>query len=140
MLENIHCSVSALIRASTGLLREVKPFLVTCVSCDGPEPESEADLEWCWIFLDIDRSMIDLFVKVNPRWGRRRLRVRASLQQDSNWMAQVTTCIKYCLQWQDFSETRWAGIGPCSRKFVRSLVVGVEQPVKQAQANDAVVN
>ena len=55
-------------------------------------------------------------------------------------MAQVTTCIKYCLQWQDFSETRWAGIGPCSRKFVRSLVVGVEQLVKQAQANDAVVN
>ena len=62
------------------------------------------------------------------------------MQQRDDWMAQVTTCIKYCLHWTGFSETRWAGVGPSSRKLLRSLVVGVKQLAKQAQASDAVMN
>ena len=53
-------TISALVRASTALLREVKPFIVTFVSCDGLEPASEAELEWVWAFLDVDRSCLDL--------------------------------------------------------------------------------
>ena len=133
-------TIRALVRASTALLREVKPFIVTFVSCDGPAPASEAELEWFWTFLDVDRNCIGLFIAVYPFWDGRRVRVRAFVQQRDDWMAQVTTCIKYCFYWNYVSETRWAGVGPSSRKCLRSLFVGVEQSAKQAQASDAVMN
>ena len=139
-LEHIHVSISALVRASTALHREVLPFLKSYVAADSVSPPSKAELEWFWTFLDVDHIMLELFVSVNPRWDGERLRVRPSVLHDDSWVEKVSACIKYCLRWTDLSETRWGGIGPCSRMFCRSLIVGVEQLVKQAQANDAVMN
>ena len=91
-------------------------------------------------FLDVEPKHLELFVRVNPYWDGKRLHVLASLQQHADHISAVTGVIKYCMHWQDFSETRWAGVGPCARKFVWSLFIGIEEIVKLAQASDKVMN
>ena len=36
------------------------------------------------------------------------------------------------------SETRWGGVGPCARRFIRSLLVGVESLVAFAHADEEI--
>jgi hypothetical protein len=44
------------------------------------------------------------------------------------------------MRWRDFSNTRWAGVGPSTRRIILSLAVGLEAMVQEVdrdgKAND----
>ena len=58
-------AVSALMRASTGLISEVAGFIMTYVTFDLPDPDSVAEVEFLWSFLDVEPKHLELFVRVN---------------------------------------------------------------------------
>ena len=125
LVDDIHITVSSLLRASTGLLCAVAEFIAGFVVFDRPDSDNDEELEGMWAFLDVKPADLNLFVKVDPHWDGRRLHVRRSLLEDRNAIDSVSTLIKYCLSWVDFSDTRWCKVGECGRLFVRSLMIGV---------------
>ena len=138
-LEDIHISVSALLRASTGLVMIVPDFIATHVVFDRPEPLDAEELAQLWTALDIEPKLIDLFMKVNPKWDGTSLKVSEALLHDSDPIGAVRTVLLYCLRFCDFSDTRWCGVGRCARYYMRALLVGVGRMVQMAFDNDAVV-
>ena len=140
LLESIHIAVSALLRASHGLFLVIPEFIATYVAFDSPDPDSPEDVHWLWLSLEVPPQLLDLFVKVNPRWHGDRLHCSSRLSGDLDGISAVTTLLHCCLHWVDFSETRWTKVGMCGRYFVRSLLMGVDRLVYLAMRHDAVCN
>ena len=133
LVDEIHVTVSSLLRASTGPLCAVAEFIAGYVVFDRPDPANEEDVEGMWVFLDVNPADLELFLKVDPHWDGRKLHVRRSLLADRHATDSVSTLIKYCLSWLDFSDTRWCKVGKCGRLFLRSLMIGVDKIVKLAE-------
>ena len=141
LLESIHISVSALLRASTGLYMVVPEFIATYVVFDLPDledPQTRQDTQWLWYCLEVPPNLMDIFLKVNPRWYGDRLHCSAVLAKDPAMMSCLKTVIHCCLRWVDFSETRWTKVGLCSRYFTRSLLIGIDKLVPLAMKHDGV--
>ena len=138
MVEDIHISISALLRASTGLSQVVPEFIAGYVDFDRAEPSNIEEIEMLRSFLDIAPQDLALFTKMKPLWTGQRLSVSASLLNDSDCVACLTTVINYCLRFCDFSDTRWCKVGVCGRYYVRSLLVGVDKLVELAMKADAI--
>ena len=66
------------------------------------------------------------------------MHVSAALLADPDPIGAVTTLIRYCLHWVDFSDTRWTKCGESGRLYIRSLLVGIDGLVKLTEQNDAV--
>ena len=45
-------------------------------------------------------------------------------------MALVTLCIRYCMSWSDWSDTRWLRSGQSARRYIRSLLLGADRLVQ----------
>jgi len=138
MLESVHITISSLLRASTGIHQAVPQFIISCVVFDRPPPTNPAELEQLWTFLDIEAGKLELFLVVNPYWDGKVLHVSAALLSDPDAIGAVTTLVRYCLKWVDFSDTRWTKVGEAARLWLRSLLVGIDGIVKLTEQNDAV--
>ena len=138
LLEGVHILISSLLRASTGLHLAVGEHVVGRVVFDRHPPDNIEDLEHFWTCLDVEPKILDLVVRVNPFWDGQRLRVSASLADEPDAINMVTTVVRYCMHWVDFSDTRWCKVGQCGRLYLRSLMVGIDHLVQLAVANDAV--
>ena len=136
--EGVHVSVSGLLRASTGLLVSVKEFIGRYVAFDLVEVADPADLEFLWSYLDVPPKLLPVFCRVCPQWKGNRLHVRASLVNDVDGIDAITVCIKHCMRWCDFSDTRWTKVGECGRLVMKSLLVGIDGIVSIACTNSAV--
>ena len=97
MVEDIHISISALLRASTGLSQVVPEFIAGYVDFDRAEPSNLEEIEMLGSFLDIAPQDLALFTEVNLLWTGQRLGVSASLPNDSDCVACLTTVINYCV-------------------------------------------
>ena len=53
MIEDVHVTISALLRTSSGLFMSVPEFIAGFVVFDRPNPTSFDDVENMWAFLDI---------------------------------------------------------------------------------------
>ena len=140
ILESAHITLASLSHASTALLGEVRHFVVRYVVFDRPSLVRVDDTEVLWTFLDVEPSHLELFLRVNPTWDGEHLRVSAALQGQDDAISAVECCIKYCMRWAVFSETRWAKVGLCGRYFLRSLFVGIDHIAKLTMDNDKVSN
>ena len=138
-LEDIHISVSSLLRASTGLVMVVPAFIAAHVVFDRADPLDSEELAQLWTALDVEPKVIDLFIKVNPKWDGQSLKVSEALLHDPDPIGAITSVVHYCLRCCDFSDTRWCKVGLCARYYMRALLVGVDRIVDMALAHDAVV-
>ena len=138
LLESIHMSISSLLRASTGIHQSVHQFIMSCVAYDRPPPTNTDEIEHLWSFLEVDDTALELFVLVNPYWDGKVLHVSAALLSGDDPIGAVTTLVRYCLRFVDFSETRWTKVGEAGRLYLRSLLVGIDGLVKLTEENDAV--
>jgi hypothetical protein len=138
LLEDVHITISALLRGSTGLLKSIPKFLTTFAVFDRPDPADEDALERMWGSLDVAARDLHLFVLVDPLWYGGKLHVRRSLLDRPDCIGCMTTVVTYCLSFVDFSDTRWVKVGTCGRRYARALMIGVDQLVQIAEADDGV--
>ena len=138
LVDDVHITISSLLRGSSGLFQNIDSFLTTFAVFDRPDPPDEEALERMWEALDVEAKDVHLFVLVDPLWHGGRLHVRRSLLDHADCYGCIKTIVQYCLAFIDFSDTRWVKVGACGRRFVRALMVGVEQLVEIAEADDGV--
>eukprot|EP00974_Lingulodinium_polyedra_P038239 3664966-Lingulodinium_polyedra.AAC.1 len=83
--------------------------------------------------------MLESIVAVDPRWhGKRaRLLVRSCLQDSDDSIEHIESVVRYLLRWKNWSDTRWAGVGPAARLLLGSMCCGLEGIVAEVQANGA---
>ena len=113
-------------------------FILTRVLFDRPHPTNVDEVEHLWALLDVEPSHLELFVQVNIVWDGHRLHVSSSLLASQDAIDAVTTVVRYCLKWVDFSETRWVKVGSAGRLYLRSLLVGIDGLVQLTEQNDAI--
>jgi hypothetical protein len=84
-----------------------------------------------WTALGVPAPLLEFVLSVDPRWDpdRELLLVRMCLQDTANAVDTVEGVVSYFLQWRNWSDTRWAGVGVAARHFIGSLCVGVESLV-----------
>lgn len=139
LVEDVHITISALLRGSTGLLNKIPQFLTSFAVFDRPDPADEEALERTWESLDVAARDLHLFVMVDPLWYGGKLHVRRSLLDHPDCFGCITTVVQYCLSFVDFSDTRWVKVGTCGRRYARALTIGVDQLVEIAEADDGVI-
>ena len=91
-----------------------------------------------WSYFDVHPSLLEVSVWVCPQWTGNGLHVRASLVNDDDAIDAITVCIKQCMRWCDFSDTRWTQVGECARLFMKLLLVGIGRIASIATTNSAV--
>ena len=70
---------------------------------------------------------------MDPRWDRvaQKLWVCSAVQDSHEGVDLVHNVVLFMLRWRDFSNTRWAGVGPSTRRIILSLAVGLEAMVQE---------
>ena len=98
---------------------------------DSADPEHDREFFW-FMILDQNDAAVEQVMLVDPHWdpARGKLCVRSDLEIRSDRAQVIASVIAYLLQWRNWSETRWAGVGKAGRLMVGSMAVGVTEMVK----------
>jgi len=92
---------------------------------DRPSGSPEEIMIW-WRMLGVEDAMIeDVFLKVDPRWDGNNLLVSGALGHSEDSFGLIVSCLQYLLEFQNFIDTRWCGIGIAMRKYLRSRYIGL---------------
>ena len=107
----------------------------------GFRAQSRGRIIW-WSALGIPAVLIEWVLRVDPRWDRvaQKLWVCSAVQDSHEGVDLVHSVLLFMMRWRDFSNTRWAGVGPSTRRIILSLAVGLEAMVQEVdrdgKAND----
>ena len=128
VLDDIHISLKALTNTSTELRRKHDLFYARHVSdaMGGTRPWEVRSKYW--MSLGVDPEMLNVFQEVNPRWdaATKTLHVMPGLTATEEGKAKILQILQYCDSWQNFSDTRFGGVGPASRRWLISQSVGLD--------------
>ena len=134
VVADAHVVVEALRNSFALLHGHMVQFLIQRVVFDQPEsPPSE--VRDFWQLLGIPVDMIDEIVAVNPFWCDNQLHVCSALQDSPDAFEKLSAVMLYLFKWCQFSEARWATIGPSSRAVLCSLAVGLEALVELTRSD-----
>ena len=125
--EALHIAIASLKNSSEEILKVVNLFVATRVVFAG-RGGTLNDRQLFWTALGVPAHMLDIVLEVNPIWDAdtQTLTVSALLESKEDWQDTVASIVCFFLRWQDFSETRWAGVGVSLRLLACSLAIGVE--------------
>ena len=70
---------------------------------------------------------MDLPSDLDLHWDGRVLRIHESWSERDDAIDTISTCLLYLLSWCSFSETRWAKVGVCGRRYIASLCGGIDR-------------
>lgn len=135
LLSDLHVSIKSLSNSTLALIQVVPEFIDRFVHYELADDDL-AVAESVWRVLGAKKSFLPTILKVNPRFDhdRRVLQVSARLADDPDAKGLVRSVMLYFIQFYDFSETRWAGCGPSTRKLISFLAVGGRELMSMAFA------
>lgn len=109
-------------------------FLVQVVSFTDKTSDVEA-LRCFWEFLDVPKTVLDVFIMVDPYFDGTRLHVNKNMASHPQGWRHVKMCVLLCLRWLDWSDTRWLRSGRSARYYMRSILVGLDALVSVCLAD-----
>ena len=132
LLDDLHLSTKSCSNSSHALHGCVPSFVLQHIGYRDSEHSPEERTIW-WSALGIPAVLIVWVLRVDPRWDRVALKlwVCSAVQDSSEGVDLVHDVLLLMLRWRDFSDTRWAGVGPSTRRLILSLAVGLEAMVQQ---------
>jgi hypothetical protein len=136
LLDDLHLSIKSCNNTSQALHGCVSLFVLRHLGYrDAPQSRQERSV-W-WTCLGVPTPLIDWVLRVDPRWDpvSQLLRVSSELDGLLDGVQLVENVLTYFLRWRNFSDTRWAGVGPSARHLICSLAVGLEPLIKLVDAN-----
>lgn len=126
---NAHIVVKSLINSSAPFHNRLDEFVHTRVIYGHDDPGSPEFVRLFWETLGItDEKILALFMEVKPRWDSslQCLRVARDLQLDNDAHGKIVSVVIFCLQWQNWSDTRWMKFCKSSQLYLRSKAVGID--------------
>jgi hypothetical protein len=127
-----HVVIASLRNSSGALYSYIEEFVDTRVFYDHGERRI-LDRQLFWILLGVTKpDMLAAIMEVNPWWNSSQqiLSVAGQLQLDPDGVTKIISVLQYCLQWINWSDTRWTKMGSCSRLYLRSKAVGIDYLVR----------
>lgn len=107
---NAHIVVKALTNSSDPFHRRIDEFVYSRVFFDFEGGDSEESTREFWTTLGVsDDKVLRLLLEVKPRWDNSMqcLRVDGALQGKPDSHDKIRSIVMFCLQWQNWSDTRW---------------------------------
>ena len=131
LLDEVHIGIASCQNTSTEIFQVVTEYVYD-YSAFQRSDFSEEQRRNFWLLLGVDHKILPEVLAVDPRWdsSQGRLLLNPDLQLKPGWRDSAESVIMYFLRWRGFSETRWAGVGPCCRMFIASMYVGLDKLVK----------
>lgn len=127
VLDDTHLCIKSLRNSSDALHRFAELHIMKSVVYADPTG-ADGDRSVFWSALGVPATMLEFVLVVDSRWDfeRKVLRVRESLEHDAEGLQRLAAVVGFFLQWRNWSDTRWAGVGPAARLFVASLFIGLD--------------
>jgi hypothetical protein len=141
VLDDLHLSTKSCSNSSFALHNCVPSLVLQYIGYRDSEHSPEERTIW-WSALGIPAVLIEWVLRVDPRWDRvaQKLWVCSAVQDSHEGVDLVHSVLLFMMRWRDFSNTRWAGVGPSTRRIILSLAVGLEAMVQEVErdgkAND----
>ena len=124
--ENIHIAIQSLLNGRTALHSHVGDFLQQHLFFSRDRSGSCEEISMCWRSLQIEPHFVDQLRDLDLHWDGSVLRVHDSWSHRSDAIDTISACVVYLLSWCSFSETRWAKVGVCGRRYIGSLCAGLD--------------
>ena len=80
-----------------------------------------------WRSLQVEHHFVELLSDLDLHWDGRVLRIHESWSGRGDAIDEISACLLYLLSWCSFSETRWAKVGVCGRRYIGSLCAGIDR-------------
>ena len=130
-------SVRSLLNVSAGIRQHARIWLTQVLSYDDGHTIDWTERVPFWKALGADTEMLERFEAVNPRWDAAldTMFATAALRHDPNGFEKVYQLLLYVLSWVKFSDTRFAAIGKCGRRWLLSVAMGLDNLFRQVQAD-----
>jgi len=136
LLENVHIAIEALRNGAEALHEHAMKFLMQHLCFSEQRSGSQSDIQVFWCSLGVTGSILDEFTEIDPVWRDDKLFVAAHLEHDVQACERVLALMTYAFRWSKFSETRWAGVGRSGRRYMLSLLMGLEGVIKICKADE----
>ena len=91
------------------------------------------DVATWWRLFGVEAYMLDIFVLIDPRWDGVNLVVSAAVEPAG--LNHIVVALEYLFTFQTYVSTRWCGIGPSSRLYMRSVSCGLTPLVLACEAD-----
>jgi hypothetical protein len=142
LLDDVRIGFKSLISCSMSLREQVRPFLIRSLTYD---VELTTDWSWrekLWQCLGVDPEMMGLFEEVNPRWDADAeiLYVNPALQSDDQGMHKIETLYHWAFAWNSFIFSRFAAVGKCARRWLLTVLLGLDSVYKATLKDPTVPN
>ena len=137
--DNIAIPILALRSSSQGLFKVVNQFVHMRVVYEGP-PDISGARRQLWEHMGVDAKLLDQVLLANPMYKPEReyLSVSQALLDDPDRHEAIADIILYFMRWRSFTPTRWAGMVPCARMMICSVLVGIQRLVPMVyESSDA---
>lgn len=131
ILDNTHIAFMSLIQSSTSLRANLLPWLTESLvyaTKINEQGSCTSERVLYWSAMGAPTDIMDLCIEVAARWDpiSRTLTVNEALGTDPQGLKKVETFLMFCFSWRNFMEDRFAGVGPCSRRWLLSVNVGFD--------------
>jgi hypothetical protein len=137
--DDVHVAVASLINCRTVLHAAIDNFLVTYLKFSSDRSASISELQSFWKALHVEPNMCDRLSEMDLHWSGTHLVVNSDFENEASFN-DVANSVLYLLTWCKFSDTRWAKVGACARKWIGSLAVGIDKIWAMAIADPHVSN
>lgn len=122
--------LASLLNCSSAIHERVDLFVLRSVKFV-PRANDPDDVASFWRALDVNDSMLPLFVELDPFWNGSNLEVAHEAEEDPEFMDKVSTLVMYGFRWVQWSTSRWCKAGRSGRFFMRSLALGIDGAVQE---------
>jgi hypothetical protein len=129
LLEDVHVVMGSLGQGNEHLHAQVDTFVVQSVSWEARDISSDC-IRAFWAALDVEPALLDTFCSINPLWNGKSLVCEVTWSEKLDALATIGMCVRYCLRFMDFSDTRWGKVGVVGRLFCRAWCVGLQRLYK----------
>ena len=118
LLDDLHLSTKSCSNSSHALHGCVPSFVLQHIGYRDSEHSPEERTIW-WSALGIPAVLIVWVLRVDPRWDRVALKlwVCSEVQDSPEGVDLVHNVLWFMLRWRDFSDPRWAGVGPSTSQI-----------------------
>ena len=128
-IDDLYIAISACISCSSDLF-DCLPIFAQMVLYEDPDwtMETFANRTFMWHILVSDPVMVDTIMQVNPRWDAAagKLRVSTWVRDDPAGKPALLRVLEHFCTWVKFTITRWATVSKAAKRWVGSLLVGLD--------------
>ena len=136
LIDDVHLCISSLHNSSAALLHAVELFVAQRTRYRAGRSGADTRKQF-WLLCGVPPDFLENVCQVDPWYDRdlECLWVDASMANERDHIATISSVLFFFMRWINFSDARWGGVGPSTRSWTGSAGVGIDYVGKMVVAD-----